>query len=139
MVAVRFLLDSNVVSEPTRPRPDPKLTARLDRHQHASAIPAPAWHELWFGARRLPNSKKRRQIEHFLRGVQSYLPILPYDQAAADHHAAERARLAAKGLTPPFIDGQIAAVAFVHRLVLVTSNLRDFQHFEGIEIEDWRS
>ena len=65
------------------------------------------------------------------------LVILPYDEAAADWHADERARLSAIGLTPPFADGQIAAVAAVNGLVLVTRNVADFQHFQGLTIENW--
>lgn len=65
--------------------------------------------------------------------------ILPYDEAAADWHADERARLAAIGLTPPFADGQIAAVAAVNGLVLVTANVADFRHFQGVTVEDWHA
>jgi tRNA(fMet)-specific endonuclease VapC len=66
------------------------------------------------------------------------MPILPYDQEAADWHAAERVRLAGIRRTPPFIDGQIAAVAATRGLILVTANVADFQHFAGLPIVDWR-
>jgi tRNA(fMet)-specific endonuclease VapC len=36
-------------------------------------------------------------------------------------------------------DGQIAAVAHVHGLVLVTANVKDFRFFQGLGVEDWRS
>ena len=89
---------------------------------------------------RLPDSKKRSRIEAFLRrSVDQVFPVLPYDQACAEHHASERARLVAMGLTPPFLDGQIAAIAYVHDLVLVTSNVSDFQNFEGVDVVDWRA
>jgi tRNA(fMet)-specific endonuclease VapC len=55
------------------------------------------------------------------------MPIIPYDARAAEHHAAERARLIGLGKTPSFADGQIAAVSYVNELVLVTFNLADFQ------------
>jgi predicted nucleic acid-binding protein len=42
--------------------------------------------------------------------------------AAAEWHAAERARLAALGKTPPFVDGQITAIAYANSLTLVTLN-----------------
>ena len=67
----------------------------------------------------------------------SSFPVLDYDRAAADWHAAERARLVADGQTPPLTDGQIAAIAAVNDLVLVTSNIRDFQNFQGIRLESW--
>jgi tRNA(fMet)-specific endonuclease VapC len=61
-----------------------------------------------------------------------------YDQAAAEWHASERARLAARGRIIPHLDGQIAAVAATYNLILVTSNRRDFEPFEGLTIEDWK-
>lgn len=93
-----------------------------------------------FGCRRLPPSRKREAIEVYLsQTVQRSFPILPYDEAAAEWHASERARLSTAGKTPPYIDGQIAAVAKVNGLVLVTANLPDFNVFTGLEIEDWRA
>jgi tRNA(fMet)-specific endonuclease VapC len=69
--------------------------------------------------------------------VAASLPILAYDQTAAVWHAAERARLQASGKTPPYIDGQIAAIAKTSDLVLVTANGSDFAQFQGLVIENW--
>ena len=66
-----------------------------------------------------------------------HLPLLPYDQAAADWHAEERARFSGIGLSPPFADGQIAAIAKVHDLIVVTANVIDFEHFADITVENW--
>ena len=65
------------------------------------------------------------------------LPIFDYDQRAAEWHARERARLAKVGQSPPFVDGQIAAIARVNDLTLVTRNQRDFRWFEGLRLERW--
>ena len=110
---------------------------RLRQHDGEVALAAPVWHELRFGLERLAAGKRRQWIEDFLRTVEA-LPVLAYDAAAAEWHAKERARLEAAGKSPPFVDGQIAAVAVVNRLTVVTSNVRDFEIFEGIAIEDWR-
>ena len=67
----------------------------------------------------------------------SELVILPYQADAARWHAGERGRLQREGLTPAFADGQIAAVAHVNGLVLVTANLSDFAHFEGVQLANW--
>ena len=67
------------------------------------------------------------------------MPILSYNQKAAEWHANERARLTAIGRTPPFLDGQIAATARANGLMLVTANRSDFEVFDGLQIEDWRS
>ncbi len=135
----RFLLDTNTLSEPMRPRPDEQLLSRLRDHETVIAIAAPVWHELVYGASLLPPSKKRARIERYLfRVVQPSFPILPYDERAAEHHAHERARLQQLGASAPFVDGQIAAIAKVHGLVLVTSNGKDFERFKDLLVEDWR-
>jgi tRNA(fMet)-specific endonuclease VapC len=139
-VTIRFLLDTNVLSEPTRPLPDQRVVTRLLEHDGELATAAPAWHELLFGMERLPRSLKRRTLEDYLlRSIRDAIPILPYDQAAAEWHASQRARLAARGRIIPHLDGQIAAVAATRGLLLVTSNRSDFEPFEGLAIEDWKT
>jgi tRNA(fMet)-specific endonuclease VapC len=69
--------------------------------------------------------------------VHGSFPILPYDEAAATWHGEERARLEAHGRPAPFVDGQIAAIAHVHGLALVTTNDKDFARFKGLTVENW--
>jgi tRNA(fMet)-specific endonuclease VapC len=139
-VSKGFLLDTNVLSEPLRPTPDPALIAKIEEHDSELATAAVVWHELQFGCRRLPPSRKRRVIETYLREViEATIPILPYDENAASWHAEERARLARIGLVSSFVDGQIAAIARVHDLVLVTSNTAHFTCFSGLRVVDWRA
>jgi tRNA(fMet)-specific endonuclease VapC len=96
-------------------------------------------HEMLVGCYRLPVSAKRTAIEKYLFDViRPSLPILPYDDRAAEWHAAERARLIQIGRTPPFPDGQIIAIAKVHDLILVTINLADYSSFQDVRVEDWR-
>jgi tRNA(fMet)-specific endonuclease VapC len=40
-------------------------------------------------------------------------------------------------MTPPFADGQIAAIAAVHGLTLVTANVADFRPFKGLQVRRW--
>jgi tRNA(fMet)-specific endonuclease VapC len=88
---------------------------------------------------RLPRSRRRAAIERYLEGVVlATMPILDYDSVAAEWHARERARLVAQGETPPFVDGQIAAIAHAHDLTLVTFNVVDFKRFDGIRVVTWR-
>jgi tRNA(fMet)-specific endonuclease VapC len=137
-MSLRFLLDTNVLSEATKAQPNVLVMAQLKRHAAEAATAAPSWNELWFGAHRLPVSEKRKKIESYLAGLASSgFPVLAYDAQAAEWHAAERARLTRLGRTPGFIDGQIAAVAAVHDLVLITANVADFRAFEGLRVEDW--
>ena len=137
-MSLRFLLDTHIVSEPLRPKPNPKVLARLQQHQAEIAIPALVWHELWFGCQRLPRSAKRTAIETYLNEVVAVtMPVLAYDQSAAEWHAEERARLMALGQTPPFVDGQIAAVAHVNELSLVTVNVQDYRGFADLRVTNW--
>lgn len=138
-MTLKYLLDTNIVSEPLRPQPDRGVMRRLRRHECEIAIPAIVWHELRFGMERLPPSRRRGAIELYLdRVVLATIPILDYDRAAAEWHARERARLAARGETPPFADGQIAAIAQTQNLTLVTRNDGDFRRFSGLRVVSWR-
>lgn len=135
----RYLLDTNVISEPLRPQPDQRTMARFRQHQSEIAIAAVVWHELWYGCSRLQTAARRTAIEQYLNEVVGVsLAILPYDEAAARWHAYERARLVAVGRTPPFADGQIAAIAATRQLTLVTFNTSDYSEFADLAVEDWR-
>lgn len=137
-MSVRYLLDTNVLSEETLPRPSKKVMTRLRTHAEEVSTASVVWHELWFGVCRLPPSRRREHIERHLReAVAGTMPILPYDERAAVWHAAERARLAGRGRTPPFADGQIAAIAQVNDLILVTRNVADFADFQDLRVENW--
>jgi tRNA(fMet)-specific endonuclease VapC len=137
-VTLRYLLDTNVVSDPVSSKPDPAVLARLEAHGPECAIAAPVWHELTYGCLRLPRGKRRRALDAYLQDVvRASFSVLPYDEAAATWHGKERARLDSLGRPAPFVDGQIAAIAHVHGLVLVTTNETDFMGFEGLRIENW--
>lgn len=138
MVTLRYLLDTNMVTEPLKRKPNPNVDHYLQQYQNLLAIAAPVWHELWFGCYRLPPSQRRSEIESYLFNIVARtMPILPYDTKAAEWYAAERARLTNIGTPTPFADGQIAAVAAVNNLILVTNNVTDYSKFQGLQIENW--
>lgn len=137
-MTLRYLLDTNVLSEPIKSHPNERMLERLAEHDGEFATCSVVWHELSYVAARLPASKKRRAIEAYLaEAVRSTLPILPYDQEAATWHAKERARLTRNGRPPSAADGQIAAIAHANELVLVTANVKDFRRFKDLVVEDW--
>jgi tRNA(fMet)-specific endonuclease VapC len=137
-VTLRYLLDTNVLSEPVKPFPNPGVLARIQQHRMEVVTAAPVWHEMWFGCHRLAPSARRNKLEDYLgKSLAPFLKLLPYDDRAAEMHAVERARLVGLGKTPSFIDGQIAAIAMVHGLVLVTRNIDHFAGFQGLEVQDW--
>ena len=135
---LKYLLDTNVVSEPLRPKPATAILRRLRRHEGEAAIASIVWHELQFGFERLVESRRRAAIKRYLEEVvEASFPILDYDRSAAEWHARERARLEAAGKTPSFVDGQIAAIASVNDLVLVTANQAHFLEFKGLQVQSW--
>jgi tRNA(fMet)-specific endonuclease VapC len=137
-VTLRYLLDTSIISSPICKNPDSDVVRQLERHGHECATAAPVWHELTYGYRRLAPGKRRAAVEAYLHDVvQAAFPILAYDEAAAAWHGHERARLEGVGRPAPYVDGQIAAIAHVHGLVLVTVNTKDFARFKELEIETW--
>lgn len=137
-MTLRYLLDTSVISAPIAKHPNARIVQRLEQHGFHCAIAAPVWHELVYGCARLARGKRRAAIDDYLRTVVlASFPILPYDDASAAWHGHERARLEAMGRTPPFVDGQIAAVAHQHRLTLVTANPKHFAPFSGLAVADW--
>lgn len=134
---MRFLLDTNIVSEPLKRVPNPKVVRRLALHEGQYAIAAVTWHELRFGAERLADGKRKDALREALALLRSAAPIFDYDAAAAEWHAEQRARLQSQGRTEQPFDGQIAAIAATRRLTLVTANIKDFEPYDGVEIANW--
>ena len=96
------------------------------------------WHELRYGVGRLARGKRQTELSVFLEEVLlPTIPILPYDERAAAWHAAERVRLERVGKTPPFADGQIAAIAFTNGIPVVTANPKDFRAFRSLSVLNW--
>ena len=135
---MRFLLDTNIISEPLKPEPNRKIINLLKVHGRSIAIASVTYYEMLFGYLRLVESRKRDAIETFVRReIEEKLPILPYDEEAAYWHALEVARLSKVGRPQPHLDSQIAAIAAVNNLTLVTRNITDFQHFQNLTLENW--
>lgn len=137
---IRYLLDTNIISEPAKQCPDPAVILQLDKHADEIAIAAPVLHELRYGVDRMAPGARRDRIEDYVRRVvERKLPVMPYDSAAAVVHARHRAALESQGFKPGFTDSQIAAIALAQTLILVTRNVADFERFQGLEVENWFS
>jgi tRNA(fMet)-specific endonuclease VapC len=136
---VTYLLDTDALSEPARPKPSARFMRKLRAHASDVAIASITWHEAVFGLERMSPGKRRDAVHAYLYDtIASTMTILPYDARAAEIHANERARLTATGRVPTFADGQIAAIATANHLVLVTSNTKHFAIFDALVIESWR-
>jgi tRNA(fMet)-specific endonuclease VapC len=89
------------------------------------------------GAYLLPESKKRTKILDYIENTVFELEIFDYTIEAAEWNGKEAARLQRIGKSPSYIDSQIAAIAKVNHLILVTRNTDDFKHFSDIKLENW--
>jgi len=137
-MSIKFLLDTNIISESIKLQPNDIFLERFRQNLEESAIASVTWHELLYGLYRLPESRRKQNLSDYLTQViQANMVILPYCDAAAGWFAAERARLTALGRMPSYPDGQIAAIAQVNHLILVTRNVSDFTDFAGLTIENW--
>ena len=67
----------------------------------------------------------------------AYFPLLPFDEVAAQKYGEIRADLARQGLMIGPNDLQIAAIAVVHGVTLVTHNTREFSRVAGLLLDDW--
>jgi len=138
MGQLSYLLDTNILSEATKPKPNAQVLAKLKAYNGYYATAVTAWHELNFGCERLPESKLKQRLQSYLAMLlQQSLDILPFTQQAAEWLAIERARLMKTGYLFGFADGEIASIAVANNLILVTRNTKDFERFSGLQLENW--
>jgi len=137
-MGIKYLLDTNILSELSKNNPNSNVVSCLNQYGDSCSTASIVIHEINFGINRLEEGKIKSNLQLFLKQLEAYkFQIFPYDKKAAYYHALERAKLVKKGLTPAFADGQIAAIASINNLVLVTRNTNDFMNFNGLLLENW--
>ncbi|WP_394751856.1 type II toxin-antitoxin system VapC family toxin [Crenothrix sp.] len=133
-----YLLDTNIISEPTKRQPNKNVLHHLEKQDGHYCIAAPVWHELHYGCALLPDSKRKNQLQSYLKLLMDNgLDVLPYDIHASTWFAMERGRLQRQGLSCNYTDGEIAAIAASQSLIMVTRNTTDFQNFQGLTLQNW--
>lgn len=121
-----YLVDANVLSEPTKPDPNQQVVTWLRTHGHEFAVDPVILGELRFGILLLPRGGKRTRLERwFDEGVQR-LHCLSWEAETGLRWAALLAHLRRTGRAMPIKDSLIAATALVHDLIVVTRNRTDF-------------
>ncbi len=129
-----YLLDTNVCIRLLN-NSSPAVTSRLACEQSESILLCTVVEiELYYGADRSAQVERNLAL---LERFFSQFTILPLDEPAARLAEQIRAELAASGTPIGPYDLQIAAIALVNNLVLVTHNTAEFSRVNGLSIEDW--
>ncbi|HVS00705.1 MAG TPA: type II toxin-antitoxin system VapC family toxin [Thermoanaerobaculia bacterium] len=123
MLSTNFLVDTNVLSELVRKRPDPDVLQWAQEVRRV-AISAVTVEEVYFGLSWKPNPRIRLWFEGFL---ETYCQILPVTAEIAKRSGEIRGQLQARGETRSSADMLIASTAQEHQLTLVTRNVRHFE------------
>lgn len=123
---MEYLVDANMLSEPTKPNPDNRMLAWLGRNAGHLRVSSIVLGELEYGVLLLPAGKKRRQLEDWLAGARGRFAILDFDAECAAAWAGLLAKMKKSGRAMPVKDSLIAATALAHNLAVATRNSRDF-------------
>lgn len=132
---MRFLVDANVLSEPTKAAPDVNVVEWLRRNERDIVVDPIILGEVRFGILLLPKGKRRTRLKRwFDEGIQR-LHCLPWEAETGLRWAELLAALRASGRAMPIKDSLIAATALVHGLVIATRNRTDFEK-AGVKVVD---
>lgn len=122
-----YLVDANVLSEPTKQAADSRVVAWLNRNETNLIVDSIILGELRIGILALPRGRKRDRLEQWYETVVETIDCIPWDAAISKRWAALVVELKRKGEAVPLLDGMIAATALQHDLIVATRNTRDFQ------------
>jgi toxin FitB len=132
---VTFLVDANVLSEPTRALPDRRCLAWLAKNEAEMAVDPIVLGEIRFGILLLANGSRRRKLERWFDAGVQRLFCLPWDAATGLRWAQLLVDLRKSGSAMPIKDSMIAATALAHGLTVATRNCSDFEK-AGVMIVD---
>jgi predicted nucleic acid-binding protein len=130
-----YLVDANILSEPTKHRPDAKVVAWLSANERDFVVDSVILGEIALGILVLPRGRKRAQLERWFEAVADRIDCLAWDASISRRWAQLVANLRKKGQTLPVLDSMIAATALTHGLTVATHNVRDFQK-AGVPVLD---
>ncbi|MGO8763833.1 MAG: PIN domain-containing protein [Limisphaerales bacterium] len=125
---MNWLLDTNTLSELTKPEPFGGLLDWLEIHEDETAISAISIGEMVAGLERMPESKRRRSLERHLKFLREDYTgkILDFTEGAAVEWGRLLASAGKRGRILSVLDSQIEATAIFYGLKVVTRNERDF-------------
>jgi predicted nucleic acid-binding protein len=138
---VNFLLDTNVVSEWVKPRPEPRVVEWLETvDEDRVFLSVVTLGELRYGIERLAEGRRRQRLEEWLRAdllLRFEGRVLPVDAAVADAWGVIAAGRDRAGRPIGVMDALMAATAETHNLTLVTRNSGHFQPTVKMIFDPW--
>ena len=136
-----YLLDTNIISEPTKVNPAENVIQKLAENLEYSCISSLTWAESLSGVKQLPEGKRKTGLFDFLiENVQKMYEIIPFDASCASIYSDIAQKLKEKGKPVPQFDMFIASTAIANNLILVTRNTADFEPISkasNLMIENW--
>jgi predicted nucleic acid-binding protein len=132
---VKYLVDANVLSEPTRRAPDPRVVEWLARNERDLAVDPIVVGEIRYGILLLGRSKRRDRLEQWFEAGVRRLNCISWELATGLRWAELLAKLRTTGLSMLVKDSMIAATALTHTLTVATRNTTDFEK-AGIPVLD---
>ena len=130
-----YLVDANILSEPTKPRPDAGVVDWLRDNEREIVVDPIIIGEIDFGILLLPRGKRRFSLERWFNEGVKRIRCVPWEAATGLRWARLLAELRTKGRSMPIKDSLIAATALTHGLTVVTRNRVDFAA-AGVDIVD---
>lgn len=134
---MKYLLDTDTLSGLMRSAPSPALLRRVAstpaEEQVTSSI---TLGELLYGAHRL-GERAASLFDRIDEAVAANLPVLPFDERAAQEYGRLRAHLEGQGSPIGDADMRIASIALSHGLIVVTGNVRHFERVPSLPVENW--
>ena len=137
---MKFVLDTNVISELMRPAPNQRVTAWVTNHATARmCLASVSEAELRYGIAVLPAGNRRTQLAEALDTMLAsdfQNNVLSFDSAAARVYADFAAHRRAAGRPIAHADCQIASIAYSVNATLATRNVRDFTGLAALDVVD---
>ncbi len=134
-----ILLDTNVLSELMRAKPDPRVLEWVDAQPASElVICSITVAEILYGIARMPDGKRKQSLLDLVSAMfdEDFAGnILPFDAGAAVHYAEIAAESEARGRAVEMADVQIAAIGRLHDAVVATRNTRHFDLL-GVDLVD---